>query len=144
MNSSPTGSSVYGIFQARTLGWVAMTSSRGSSWSRDQTQIPYSSCMQAGSLPLSHQGSPIQLPQITWYRESHLVKDWSPALRATQVNSRMETPDPVKSSAWLQPHEETWARTAQLNDTWIPEPQKLWDDAKFGGNLSHNRCPSYN
>ena len=125
---SPPGSSVQGILRARTLGWVAMTSSRGSSQSRDQTQIPCSSWMQADSLPLSHQGSPTQLPQITWYGESHLVKHWSPALRATQVNSRMETPDLVKSSAWLQPHKEPWARTAQLNDSWISEPQKLWDN----------------
>ena len=35
---SPPGSSVQGILRARTLGWVAMTSSRGSSQSRDQTQ----------------------------------------------------------------------------------------------------------
>ena len=33
-----------GILQARTLQWVAMTSSRGSSWPRDQTHISYISC----------------------------------------------------------------------------------------------------
>ena len=31
MDCSPPGSSVHGIFQARTLEWVAMPSSRGSS-----------------------------------------------------------------------------------------------------------------
>ena len=36
---SPPGSSVHGIFQARTLEWVAMPSSRGSSQARDWTCI---------------------------------------------------------------------------------------------------------
>ena len=35
MDCSPPGSSVHGIFQARTLEWVAISSSRGSSWPRD-------------------------------------------------------------------------------------------------------------
>ena len=34
---SPPDSSVYGIFQARILEWVAISYSRGSSWPRDQT-----------------------------------------------------------------------------------------------------------
>ena len=39
MNCSPPGSSVHGIFQARILEWVAISSSRESSWPRDQTQV---------------------------------------------------------------------------------------------------------
>ena len=39
MDCSPPGSSVYGILQARILEWVAMLSSRGSSWTRDQTHF---------------------------------------------------------------------------------------------------------
>ena len=35
MDSSPSGSSVNGIFQARILGWVAISSSRGFSRPRD-------------------------------------------------------------------------------------------------------------
>ena len=35
MDCSPPGSSVHGILQARILEWVAMPSSRGSSWLRD-------------------------------------------------------------------------------------------------------------
>ena len=41
MDSSPTGSCVHGIFQARICEWVAISSSRGSSWPRDQTCISY-------------------------------------------------------------------------------------------------------
>ena len=37
MDRSPPGSSVHGILQARTLEWVAMPSSRGSSQPRDRT-----------------------------------------------------------------------------------------------------------
>ena len=39
MNSSPPGSSVHGIFQARVLEWVAVPFSRGSSQPRDWTQV---------------------------------------------------------------------------------------------------------
>ena len=39
MNCSPPGSSVHGILQARTVEWVAMPSSRGSSPPRDRSRI---------------------------------------------------------------------------------------------------------
>ena len=39
IDHSPPGSSVHRILQARMLEWVAMSSSRGSSWPRDQTQV---------------------------------------------------------------------------------------------------------
>ena len=42
MDCSLPGSSIHGIFQARVLEWGAIAFSRGSSWSRDQTQV---SCM---------------------------------------------------------------------------------------------------
>ena len=40
MDCSLPGSSVYEISQAQTLEWVAISFSRGSSWTRDQTCIP--------------------------------------------------------------------------------------------------------
>ena len=48
---SPPGSSVHGILQERILEWVATSFSRGSYQPWD--------CLQADSLPLSHQGSPV-------------------------------------------------------------------------------------
>ena len=45
MDCSPPGSSVHGILQARTLEWVAMPSSRGSSPSRDGTRVSCSFCI---------------------------------------------------------------------------------------------------
>ena len=44
MDRSLPGSSVNGIFQARILEWVAIRSSRGSSWPRDQTHTSCVSC----------------------------------------------------------------------------------------------------
>ena len=45
MHCSSPGSSVHGILQARTLEWVAISFSRGSSWHRDQTCIFFVSCI---------------------------------------------------------------------------------------------------
>ena len=48
MDCSLPGSSIHGILQARTLEWVAIPFSKGSSQSRDQTRSP---ALQADSLP---------------------------------------------------------------------------------------------
>ena len=45
MDCGPPGCSDHGILQARILEWVAMPSSRGSSWPRDQTYISHVSCI---------------------------------------------------------------------------------------------------
>ena len=45
MDCSPSGSSVHGIFQARTLEWVAISYSRGSSPPSDLTWISCVSCI---------------------------------------------------------------------------------------------------
>ena len=50
MDCNAPGSSVHGILLAKILEWVAMPSSRWSSWARDQTHISSISCI--GSLPL--------------------------------------------------------------------------------------------
>ena len=44
MNWCPSGSSLHGVLQTRILEWVAMPSSRGSFWPRNQTYISYVSC----------------------------------------------------------------------------------------------------
>ena len=62
MDCSPSGFSVHGILQARTLEWLAMPSSRGSSWrSLTQGSNPRLLCLlhwQAGSVPLAPPGKP--------------------------------------------------------------------------------------
>ena len=55
---SPLGLFIHGISQARVLGQVAISYSRGSSQPRDQTYISFASCIgkQIFFLPLSHLG----------------------------------------------------------------------------------------
>ena len=61
VDCSPPSSSVQGVLQARILEWVAMPSSRGSSWSRDWIQVCYISCTGRWSLYcLCHLGKPEQ------------------------------------------------------------------------------------
>ena len=58
MDCSPPGSSVHGILQARTLEWVAMPSSRGSSPLKDRTCISCVSCNAGGFFPAKPLGKP--------------------------------------------------------------------------------------
>ena len=48
MDCSLPGSSVHGILQTRILEWVAMPSSQGSFWHRDQTWVSCISCIAHG------------------------------------------------------------------------------------------------
>jgi len=52
MDYSPLGSPVHGISQARTLEWVTISYSMGSSWPRDQICVFHFLHWQADSLPL--------------------------------------------------------------------------------------------
>ena len=45
MDCSPPGSSAHGILQARILEWVAIPSSRASSWLRDRSRVSCISCV---------------------------------------------------------------------------------------------------
>ena len=59
MDYSPPGYSVHGILQARILEWVAISSSRGSTWPRDlRTPESYVSCIGRRCLPLAPAGKP--------------------------------------------------------------------------------------
>ena len=60
MDCSPPGSSFHGILWAWVLEWVAVPSSRGSSWPRDQTHISYISYIGRQVLyPLAPPGKPV-------------------------------------------------------------------------------------
>ena len=59
MDCSLPDSSNHGIFQARILEWVAISSFRGSSWPRDRAYVSCVACIARVILySLSHQGSP--------------------------------------------------------------------------------------
>ena len=51
MDCNPSGSSVHGISQLRILTWVDNTSSRWSSWSRDQARVSCVSCIACRFFP---------------------------------------------------------------------------------------------
>ena len=97
--------SVHGILQARTLEWVAMPSSRGSSQPRDQTQI---SCIAGGfftvwatreaqeywsGYPIP---SPVDLPnpKLTWNAISTKERQFDPPLspRDQEINLPVKVP----------------------------------------------------
>ena len=60
MDYSLPGSSVHGIFQARILGWVAISFSRESSWARDPTSSGTRGfCLTGRFFTTGHQGSPV-------------------------------------------------------------------------------------
>ena len=59
MDSSQAGTSVHGIFQARTLGWVAMPSHRRSSQPRDRSQVSH---IAGDSVPSEPPGKPESPP----------------------------------------------------------------------------------
>ena len=54
----PPGSSVYEIFLTRILEWVAMVSSRGSSWPKDWTHTSWISCIAGGFFTTEPSGKP--------------------------------------------------------------------------------------
>ena len=58
MDCGPPGSSVHGILQARILEWVAMPSSRRSSWPRDWTRVSCGSCIAGGFFTTEPPGKP--------------------------------------------------------------------------------------
>ena len=67
-------SSVPGILQARILEWVAISSSRGSSWCRDQA---YASCIGRRILYHWATGEAQALQQISKMSETENVSGWS-------------------------------------------------------------------
>ena len=98
---SPPGSSVRGISQIRTLEWVAISFSRWSSWSRDQTHVSCISC--SGRRILYHWATSVQFssvqtlsrvwlfatPWITAHQASlSITSSWS-SLRHTSIESVM-------------------------------------------------------
>ena len=62
MDCSPPGSSVCGVFQARILEWVAISSSRVSSHAKDQTHILHLLDWWTDYLPLAPAGKPSLAP----------------------------------------------------------------------------------
>ena len=100
MDCSPPGSSVHGILQARILEWVAMPSSKGSSWPRNRSHISYLSCI--GRWVLYHWATWESL--ICWLHSkcsSHLGCSFYWCLCLGPA-SAVRTQSDLESQAWLQ------------------------------------------
>ena len=66
MDCSPPASSAHGILQARILEWVAISSSRGFYWPRDQTRISLSPVLASGFFTTN----------TTWEAFKSKYKEW--------------------------------------------------------------------
>ena len=84
MDCSHQGSPIHGISQTRILEWVAMPSSRGSSWPRDQTRVSYVSLLHWQGHAL-----PVLPPGKTWLKNL-------PAMQETWVQC-LGREDPLKN-----------------------------------------------
>ena len=98
MYCRPQGSSVPRIFQARILEWVAISFSRGSSQSRDQTQSR-SPPLQADSLLAEHQGNPCFLICIYAFLNSLLTHKGCSVAKSVMSDSM--TPGTIACQASL-------------------------------------------
>ena len=65
MDCSLPGSSLYGTLQARILDWVAVSSSRGSSWLGNWTRVSCSSCITGEFFTAEPPGKPITSKYIS-------------------------------------------------------------------------------
>ena len=85
MDCNLPGFSVHGILQARILEWVAMPSSRGSSWPRDQDCVSHSSCTAGRFFITESLGKPNSsfTPQL-----NHYFLPWHPYRDTVLFNYR--------------------------------------------------------
>ena len=103
MDCSLPGSSAPGILQARTLEWVAIFFSRGSSWPRDQTQA---SRIADRLYHLSHRGIPyLSLKHIKWFQvtDTGRLLCFSPLsfhYKGTQTTLKLPRLSDIKKLSW--------------------------------------------
>ena len=104
MDRSQSGSTVYGIFQVRTLQWVAISCSKGSFRPRDLTCVSW----RVDTRPLRHLGS--QYGNIT---------------RKKKKNT------PVLFPFWASLVAQTVKNPPAMRDTWVRSLN--WEDPPGGG-----------
>ena len=74
MDCSPPGSSILGVLQAKLLEWVAMPS-RSSSQCRDQTHVPWSSCIAGELFTAEPLGKSLWMWELD-IKEGWMLKNW--------------------------------------------------------------------
>ena len=136
MDCSPLGFSVRGILQARTLEWVTMPSSRGSSWLRDQTWV---SCIGRWILyPLSHQGHPFYaMAPLNWNLPHFISAEpprWVAALLPRAALLHLSSRTPAMETSFHEPFI-TCLLTSKPSLMLFPSPTMLFPPPA-GNNLS--------
>ena len=130
MDCSPPGSPVHGILQARILEWVAMPSSRESSWPRDQVY--------AGKSSLLGWIWRFPPPQPSFVE----LKLQKPAMDTWLPDSLCPIPTHTRSNCWCQIAVSVMSPAAVPNILeksgvpvmWIPR------ELFFGGSLAYRPC----
>ena len=117
MDCSPPGFSAHGILQARTLEWVAMPSSRGSSQPANSTHVSYLSCI----------GSRFFTTSTTWEaRNGGEIIDFISSVSFCFIYFLQETSEAqVRSLGWEDPLEEGMATHSSIfacRIPWTEEP----------------------
>ena len=88
------GSSIHGILQARILEWVAISSSRRSSWPRDWTQVSRISCIANRFFTTVPPGKPLRNETLIPWAAGNAARRWpstvsplwgSPLLKTTAL-----------------------------------------------------------
>ena len=132
----PWGSSVPEILQARTLEWVAMPSSRGSSQPRGQTCVPYVSCI--GRRVLYHSGHLGSLYLNTASPKPSLEPACSCLISFLPVTSTFSTTgfmvhyllylhDPHRNHLWLIYYQNNTLLHYKPEERWSPQrKQNTW------------------
>ena len=112
MDHSPPGSSVYGIFWARILGWVAISFSKGSSQPRDRTCVP---CLLHCRWILYLLRHCMAIPQKIKHRTT--IRSSSPT--AAYMSRGIEVGMWILVHTWSQQHSSQWLRHGHsLSDHW--------------------------
>ena len=82
LDCSPPGSSVHGIFQARILEWIAISSSRGSSRPRDRNRVP---ALQTDTLPSETPGKPTSRTLGAFFMQLTFYSNHSKPLETSEI-----------------------------------------------------------
>ena len=95
---SPPGFSVQGISQVRTLEWVVMPSSRGSSLPKDRTHLSCVYCVAGRFLTAESWGKHSQLPTVCDKHSSNLTKNTILSGRSFSKTLWIPGKDEIKTS----------------------------------------------
>ena len=118
MDCSLPGSSVHGILQARILEWVAMLSSRGSSWPRDGNCVPcgyeIKRCLLLGRKFMTNLDSLLKSRDITLPTKVHLVKAMVFPVAVYECDSWTIK----KAECWIIDASELWCWRRLLRVPW--------------------------